>query len=189
MKRKYAIAASTTVALMLIGSAWWLSRPSTGGARTTQARQVAPGAPAPANLPHEKAFLEDELRKKPGHAPVLLRLAQVEREMGQLAEARKHLEQAVSGTENVVEARLELSRVSYELGDVTTALEQNRAVLRQDPKQTDALYNLGAISANLGDLQRARKYWSEAVASGASTESGKKSAEALRTLDGSPRVR
>lgn len=165
----------------MMGVAWWLSRPSTGG-RQAAARPTAVSAPAPPNLPHEKAFLEEDLRKKPGHAPVLLRLAQVEREMGRLDEARKHLEQAVAGSENVIEARLELSRVSFELGDVTTALEQNRQVLRQDPKQADALYNLGAISANLGDLPQARKYWGEAVRSGSDTESGKRAAEALKKV-------
>ena len=188
MKRSYAIAVSAGVGLLMIAAGWWISRPSTK-ASPARTRQAAPMAPAPGNLPHEKAFLAAELSKKPGHAPVLLRLAQVEREMGQLAEARKHLEQAIAGNENLTEARIELSRVAYEMGDVTTALEQNRAVLRQDPRQTDALYNLGAISANLGNLEQARKYWKDAVAAGAGTASGRKSAEALRTLDEQARAR
>src|SRR5215469_5861109 len=102
----------------MVAAGWWLSRPSSS-ANPTRNKQAASAPAAPPNLPHEKAFLEDELTKKPGHAPVLLRLAQVEREMGKLPEARKHLEQAVTGTENVIEARLELSRVCYEMGDVT----------------------------------------------------------------------
>lgn len=180
MKKRYAMAAAAGVGLLMVAGGWWISRPSSNAA-PVRTKQAAPAAPA--NLPHEKAFLETELGKKPGHAPVLLRLAQVEREMGQLAEARKHLEQAIKGSENLVEARIELSRVAYEMGDVNTALEQNRAVLRQDPRQTDALYNLGALSANLGNAAQARKYWQDAVAAGAGTASGKKSADALRTLD------
>ena len=144
--------------------------------------KIAAGSKAPATPAHEKAFLEEQLKTKPGHPPILLRLAELERSEGKLAEARKHLEQAVQGDPALIDARLELSLVCYQLGDVATAEKENQAVLKQDPKQADALYNLGAIYANQNKVVEARQYWTDAVKWGADTASGKNAASALTKL-------
>jgi tetratricopeptide (TPR) repeat protein len=137
---------------------------------------------APATPAHEKAFLEEQLKTKPGHPPILLRLAELEKNEGKLADAKKHLEEAIKSDPSLIDARLELSLVSYQLGDADEAEKQNLAVLKLDARQPDALYNMGAICANKNRLVEARQYWTDAVKYGADTESGKNAASALTKI-------
>ncbi len=58
------------------------------------------------------------------------------------------------------DARLELGKVLFQLGNVRGALEQNQLILKQHPVHSGALYNLGAIYANIGNANRASEYWS-----------------------------
>jgi tetratricopeptide (TPR) repeat protein len=144
---------------------------------------AAPGQHTPSwNVTHEKAFLTEQLRRSPGHPPILLRLAQIERSEGDLAGARDYLRQAVMADSKEIEARLELGLVCSEMGDLACAEEQNRAVLSQVPGQADALYNLGAIFANRGDFAGARKAWTDAVRRGEPAEAVAKAREALERL-------
>lgn len=171
---------TAAVATAVLGAGLWLSPQKQ---KTSLPAKPAPTGASATDPAHEKLFLEEELRRKPAHSPVLLRLAQIERGAGNLADARKHLEQAVAGDQKMADARLELSSVYYQLGDIPAAMEQNRAILRDDPRQSDALYNLGAIAANQGRIAEARKYWSEAIASGPETPGAKKAAESQARLE------
>lgn len=151
----------------------------------------APAASRPAppvvadNPDHELKELEVDLQKKPGHPPVLIRMAQLERDQGKLDDALKHLREAVQSEPSNQDAHLELGRVLYERNDVGGSIAETEKVLSLNPKQIDALYNLGAIYANLGNPQRARSYWSRAVAIDPAADSGRKAQEGLRKLGGS----
>ncbi len=125
-----------------------------------------------------------QLEKKPGHTPILMRMAELELGKGQLDNAVGHLQQAVQSEPKNSVAHLELGRVLYEKGDIGGAISETQKVLASDPQQADALYNLGAIYANLGDSTRARSYWTKASESSA-TDSGRKAREALKKLSGS----
>jgi Flp pilus assembly protein TadD len=162
---------------LLISAVGWLllHKKASGGT----ARRL--GVPA-RNTTHEKVFLNEQLRRTPGHTPILLRLAQIERKEGDLAAARRLLEEAVAANGGQVDLRLELGLVCSEMGDVVAAEEQNREVLRLMPGQPDALYNLGAIAANRGDTRQARQYWMSAVASGRSNDAAVKALEGIQRL-------
>ena len=177
MKKKTRILVSLLVALAIGGSGWLLTRNSQSGSR------AATETAKPVDTTHEKAFLNEQLRRNPTHVPILIRLAQIERGEGDLRGAREHLEQALQGDGSKVEVRLELGLVLSELGDAAGAEEQNQEVLRLDPNQPDALYNLGAIYANRGDVVQARRFWEEAVRVDGSSDSGKKSRIALDRLN------
>ena len=140
------------------------------------------GGPAAPAWTHEKVFLNEQLRRTPRHTPILLRLAQIERKEGDLAAARRLLEEAIAADGGQVDLRLELGLVCSEMGDVVAAEEQNREVLRLMPSQPDALYNLGAIAANRGDTRQARQYWMSAVASGRSSDAAVKALEGIQRL-------
>jgi len=161
--------------LLIAAGGWLLLRPKpTGGADNRS---------APAwNSTHEKVFLNEQLRRNPKHTPIVLRLAQIERQEGNLADARRHLEEAVAADGSQVDIRLELGLVCSELGDAAAAEEQNREVLRLAPGQPDALYNLGAIAANRGDARQARQYWMSAVGSGRGGDAAAKSLAAIERL-------
>jgi tetratricopeptide (TPR) repeat protein len=135
----------------------------------------------PDNL-HEMKALEVELKKKPEHVPILFRLAEISTEMNKPAEAAAYLRRILAQEPNNVEARLELGRALYSAGDVPGALEETNRILQKDPKQVDALYNLGAIYGNLNKDEIARQYWTRAVASDANSESGRRAAKSLEQL-------
>ena len=142
-------------------------------------------AVAPAwNTTPEKALLSEQLRRNPKHTPTVLRLAQLERNDGDLPGARRLLEEAVEADGSEVDLRLELGAIYSEMGDVAAAEEQNREVLRLMPGQPDALYNLGAIAADRGDVLEARQYWMSAAASGHSSDAAAKSLEGIQRLQG-----
>jgi cytochrome c-type biogenesis protein CcmH/NrfG len=152
------------------------------------ARSEVPATPAPAaiaadNPEHELKELAVQLQRKPGHIPVLLRMAQLEREKGALDDAAGHLREAVKGEPSNQDAHLELGRLLYERNDVTGALAETGKVLALNPNQVDALYNMGAIYANLGNPERARSYWSRAIAAGPAADSSRKAREGLKKLD------
>lgn len=179
MSNAKATLAAVTLAVLVGGALWFgLNRKSIPEVHT-QAGPVAPASPA-----HEKASLEDQLRKKPGHAPVLLRLAQIATEQGQHAEARGRLEELLKVEPDHLEARLELGRACYELDDLPCAIAETEKILVKDPNHVDALYNLGAIYANSGDIAKARLHWQRAVQVAPDSESGKKAAAGLKQLGG-----
>jgi Flp pilus assembly protein TadD len=166
---------------LLVGAGLWtLLRPKpTGGAVE---RESAPAW----NATHEKAFLTEQLRRNPKHTPILLRLAQMERQEGNLAGARRHLEESGAADGKQLDIRLELSLVCSEMGDLAAAEEQNREVLRLVPGQPDALYNLGAIAANRGDARQARQYWMSVVGSGRDSDAAAKSLAGIQRLQAAP---
>jgi tetratricopeptide (TPR) repeat protein len=145
-------------------------------------KAVDTNAQAPQDPTHEKAALEEELKKKPGHSPILLRLAELARDAGQPKQAAEYLKEAVSSDPKNVEARLELSRTLYEINDVDGALAETKRLLADQPNQIDALYNIGAIYANLGKTDLARQYWTQAVATDPNSDSGRKSADGLTKI-------
>ena len=163
-------------AIMIAGGAWlFLRKPG-----------PKPAAPAPASTldaTHEKLFLAEQLKRNATHAPILLRLAQIERAEGDLSGARKHLEQAVAADGTQVDARLELGLVCWSMGDFAAAEEQNREVLKIDPGQPDALYNLGALFANRGDSGRAIELWTKAAGGGRDGDSVAKARRAIEVLE------
>jgi len=142
-------------------------------------------APAPVeSTDHELKALAMQLQKKPGHVPVLMRMAQLERDKGQMKDAVTHLREVLKTEPSNSDAHLELGRLLYETGDVNGAITETEKVLVVDPAQADALYNLGAIYANLGNSQRARSYWTKASETAPSAEIGRKARESLAKLGG-----
>lgn len=154
----------------------------------SQAPAVSKAAPGTTvdNPEHELKELAVQLQKKPGHTPVLLRMAQLEREKGDLDDAAGHLREAIKNEPSSQDAHLELGRLLYERNDVTGAIAETEKVLALNANQVDALYNMGAIYANLGNRERARSYWSRAVGADPASDSGRKARDGLMKLgDGS----
>src|ERR1039458_6902122 len=122
------------VALALIG----------GGAlfllRLTSRSESPPPPARPAavqdNPAHELKELAVQLQKKPGHLPVLMRMAQLEHDQGKLAEAEAHLREALAGEPGNADVNLELGLVLYEKGDRNEALKETERALAIDRKST-----------------------------------------------------
>lgn len=180
MKRKVIIA---TVSLAIgIGTFMMLNKMmSPAGSKPSPAKSETQSA-VPQNPAHERAALEEELKKKPGHPPILLRLAELERDAGRPAGAVPYLRQILDQDSKNEDARLELGRMLYDAGDVEGALKETKQLLADHPGQVDGLYNLGAIYANQNRPDLARKYWSEAVAAAPASDSGARSRDSLAKL-------
>ncbi len=146
---------------------------------------VSPPKTGADNPEHELKALAAQLEKKPGHTPVLMRMAQIERDRGKLDAAAGHLRKAIETEPANPDAHLELGRILYEKGDVTGAIAETAKALEANPKHVDALYNMGAIYANAGDPVRARSYWKKAAVVDPSGDSGKKAREGLARIGGS----
>ncbi len=160
---------------------WRATSRSQAPAAVTKAKAEKTGADNPV---HELKALAMELEKKPGHPPILMRMAQIEHEQGKLDDAAAHLRKAIETEPNNPDAHLELGRILYEKGDVTGAITETSKALEANPKHVDALYNMGAIYANAGDPVRARSYWKKAVEVAPAAESGKKAREGLARIGG-----
>jgi len=142
------------IALVAILGALALAGASTLKAPLT-ADDPVPGIPRSASTDlsfdsHEVAVLDEALRKKPDHAPILMRLAKLKSEAGQRDEAAGHLQEILRIEPENLDARLELGRIRFEEGDIQEAVAQNEKILQFDPNHPDALYNMGAIYGNLG---------------------------------------
>ena len=178
-KRKVLIAAVPLA--MGVGTLLILNKMmSPGGGKTTPASSSTKSVPQ--NPAHERAALEEELQRKPGHPPILFRLAEMEREAGRPSGAAAYLRQILDQDSKNEEARLELGRTLYEAGDVDNAIKETKQLLTDHPQQVDGLYNLGAIYANQNRLDLARDYWSKAVATAPASESGNRARESLAKL-------
>lgn len=151
-------------------------------------RTPGPEAKAPAHGQarqdpvHERKALEAELKKKPGHAPILFRLAELAREGAKPAEAVAYLREILKAEPNNTEALLELGRALYESGDIGGALAETKRLVEIDPDNTDGLYNLGAIYGNLNQPEMARKYFARAVQAGPESNGGRLARDALARL-------
>jgi Flp pilus assembly protein TadD len=131
---------------------------------------------------HELKALEGELQKNPDHVPILLRLAQVSRESGKLADAVRYLRDATTQDPRNADASLELGRALFETGNVNDAIHATEHALEINPSNVDALYNLGAIYGNLSQDNRARQYWQKAVSVAPESDSGRRAKESLAQL-------
>jgi tetratricopeptide (TPR) repeat protein len=137
---------------------------------------------APPNPAHERAALEEQLKKNPDHAPILLRLAELEREAGNIAGAIPYLRQVLDKDPKNLDARLELGRALYETNDIAGALKETQRLLADHHGQVDGLYNLGAIYANQNKPDLARQYWMQAVKQDPQSDSGKRAKDGLAKL-------
>ena len=150
-----------------------------GPGHKASAATASPAAAAPQNPAHERAALEEQLKQNPDHAPILLRLADLEQESGNSSAAVSYLKKVLAKDSQNEEARLELGRLLYDSGDVDGAIRETKQLLTDHPGQVDGLYNLGAIYANLNRFDLAKDYWSKAITTDAQSDSGRKAKAAL----------
>ena len=124
MKRKVIIAVvplAIGIGTLLVLNKMMSPSGSKSSPATTETQSAVPQNPA-----HERAALEEELKKKPGHPPILLRLAEMERDAGRPAGAVQYLRQILEQDSKNEDARLELGRMLYDSGDIEGALKETK---------------------------------------------------------------
>jgi tetratricopeptide (TPR) repeat protein len=181
---KFVVLTATAIGIVAI-SRCGTSTPSHPRAPVAQAK---PASLPPTSVDHEARMLASELKKKPGHVPILLRLARIASDSGHPAEAIARLEEALRHEPGNVEARLDLGKLLFEQGNIQAAVEQNEAILKSKPDHPDALYNLGAIYGNIGNASRAGQYWRRLLAASPESESGRRAGRMLALLTKDPGI-
>ncbi|MBE0643223.1 MAG: tetratricopeptide repeat protein [Bacteroidetes bacterium] len=73
------------------------------------------------------------------------------------------LERYIKAAPKNTDVMLDLSVAYYETKDPKKAEEITMKVLLMDPKNTTAMYNLGALAASREDKATARKYWEKLI--------------------------
>jgi cytochrome c-type biogenesis protein CcmH/NrfG len=180
LKKAATIAAPLVIGGAILSVLGFVSSPS---GEQPPAGAAATGAIAPPqDATHERAMLQDQLKQNPGHAPILLRLAEIARQDGKGAEADAYLRELLEGDPLNADARLELGKALYEAGDIDGAIRETKQLVTDHPDNVDGLYNLGAIYANQNQPEQARLYWSQAVAVGPTSESGLKAKNSLQQI-------
>jgi tetratricopeptide (TPR) repeat protein len=96
------------------------------------------------------------------------------------------LQEVINNEPDNADAHVELGRVLYEKGDRGGASVETEKALAINPKHVDALYNLGAIFANAGDIERARSYWRSAMTADPKSASGEQARQSLARLPEAP---
>lgn len=109
--------------------------------------------------------MEEMWKHAPGHGPVALELGNLYFEDGQYDKAvefyRTFLKDDTTADGWLV--RLDLSRALSALGKQNEAVAELNVLLNDHPGYPGALYNLGAIEANQGDHDAARKHWTQLI--------------------------
>ena len=181
-RKLWILAAPVAAGLAMLVALWGLNSFQAGSNRPKSVQKSAADSAPPQIPAHERAALEEQLKRNPDHPPILMRLAEMEREAGRPAGAIPYLRKILDKDSTNLDARLELSRVLYETNDVDGAVKEIQKLLADHPGQVDALYNLGAIYANQNRMDLARQAWAKAVASDPQSESGKRAKDGLAQL-------
>lgn len=130
--------------------------------------------------------LKSVVARNPDDARTAFELAKMLQDGHNMPEAVKYYEVGLKSDKHNIAARIDYSLCLYQTGKHREAMAQNRAVLRDDPANPQALYNLGAIYANRAQSDSARYYWSKLVTVHPNDELAEKARKNLTLLGGKP---
>jgi tetratricopeptide (TPR) repeat protein len=117
--------------------------------------------------PHSQiATLEQMLADHPDHSPIALMLGNLYFDDQNFERAVFYYRQFLKTDTSAggYEARLDLARALYQMNKGDEAIKEIQWILDRYPDHADALYNLGAIQANMGKLSEAKTTWEKLIA-------------------------
>jgi tetratricopeptide (TPR) repeat protein len=126
-----------------------------------------PGAPSKENAnPGVKESIEhlrQVLGSRPEDVTALFELARLLQDSHNPEEALTYYERGLRLRPEDNDARIDYSLCLFTTGRINQSLAENRMVLNLESGNLKALYNIGAIHANTGNLDSAEQYWSRIV--------------------------
>jgi len=81
-----------------------------------------------------------------------------------------------------IESLFNLTLAYYNLKNFDKAEETTRLILKNNPNDYRAIFNLGSINASKGDKESAKKYWNEVINKFPNTDEAKQAKEFLARL-------
>ena len=97
-------------------------------------------------------------------------------------EAITHYEKILAKDNKRTDIYFSLSLIYYNKNDFIKAEDQNKKVLTYDQQNQMALYNIGAIAATQGNIEKARKFWDQVIKINPDSETGKLAAGSLNKV-------
>jgi cytochrome c-type biogenesis protein CcmH/NrfG len=126
--------------------------------------------------------LQRALAENPTDDAARIRLARHLEASHQLPGALEHYREHLRRVPDDADAWLDLGRVLSATGDIEGAEAATKAVLALDPANGSALYNMGAIAANLGRRDEAETWWGRAIVEAAGTAAAERAASSLKRI-------
>jgi tetratricopeptide (TPR) repeat protein len=109
------------------------------------------------------AHLKEVVRKNPSDAKAAIELARTLQDGHDTSNAIIYYELGLKHDPKNIGARVDYSLCLYQIGRREEAFVQNLRVLKYDPSNAQALYNLGAIYGNAGRSDSASYYWNKLI--------------------------
>ena len=126
--------------------------------------------------------LKARLTEDPANADLLLDIATQYHDGHKPTEAIPYYQDYLATNETNEQAWLDLASCFAELEDWQQAEAATRRLLEINPSNTSALYNLGAIRANVGDYDEARQLWEQISDHQSPADVARQAREALARL-------
>ena len=109
-------------------------------------------------LPQALALVRDMVKRYPGNAGLQHQLGDMLLRSGQPADARKAYEKALSLNPKLPASRLQLARMDIETNQIAAAEQRLAALLRDMPKNSDAMAEMARVTERKGQSEEAMRW-------------------------------
>ncbi|GAB4291366.1 MAG: hypothetical protein Kow0098_10560 [Ignavibacteriaceae bacterium] len=112
---------------------------------------------------HKLEMLEKEVMKNPDDSAKVRELADFLAAAHRPDQAIEYYESILAKDSERIDILFSLSFIYFNKGDFSKAGELTKRILTIDPENVQAYYNTGAIAANIGNTDEARKIWTDII--------------------------
>jgi len=126
--------------------------------------------------------LKEAVDKNPSDTLAMRNYADLLSASHKMNEAIPYYEKIIEINPKRADIYFSLALIYYNKQDFVKCEELNNKVLSFDQKNQMALYNLGAIAATQGKMDKAKEYWNKVISINAQSQTGKLAKESLSKL-------
>lgn len=128
------------------------------------------------------AELKAEVEKNPDDTLALKKYADFLSAAHNMNDAITYYEKILKVNPKRSDVRFALAVIYYHKQDYSKCEDENKQVLSFDPNNQMALYNLGAVAATRGEVNKAKEFWNKVIEINPENETGKLAKESLSKL-------
>jgi len=126
--------------------------------------------------------LKTEVEKNPDDTLAIKRYADFLSAAHNMDDAITYYEKILKVDPKREDIHFALAVIYYHKQDYAKCEDENKQVLTFDPKNQMALYNLGAVAATRGEVNKAKDFWNQVIEINPGSETGKLAEESLKKL-------
>ncbi|MEN3026314.1 MAG: tetratricopeptide repeat protein [Chlorobiota bacterium] len=175
--RSWGIAVAVVVVLSL--GSWLLKQVS----RPVPASATAGEPELPQEQQRRLSMLQQQLAQDSTNLVAVLELANLYYDIGRFTEAVPLYQRYLAADPGQAEVRIDYAYALFASGQQAAGIRELRRVLERFPDHPIALFNLGVLLAQSGDLQGARQSFEELIRLHPVLPLAERARQALRTID------